>query len=94
MFSWDSAFWTALRTKSGEKCWTCAPVGEGRAMGMDSGHGGREILIQDLRVLQDFPQHVMWPPVARLRSFVMFLNVFFSVKAVVVQCYACCSSAH
>ena len=25
------------RTKNGEKCWTCAPVGEGRAMGMDSG---------------------------------------------------------
>ena len=25
------------RTKSGEKCWTCAPVGEGRALGMDTG---------------------------------------------------------
>ena len=30
-----------LRTKNGEKCWTCAPVGEGRAMGMDSGPGPR-----------------------------------------------------
>eukprot|EP00930_Biecheleria_cincta_P046360 TRINITY_DN31972_c0_g1_i1.p1 TRINITY_DN31972_c0_g1~~TRINITY_DN31972_c0_g1_i1.p1 ORF type:complete len:695 (+),score=124.23 TRINITY_DN31972_c0_g1_i1:88-2085(+) len=26
-----------MRTKNGEKCWTCAPVGEGNAMGMDSG---------------------------------------------------------
>ena len=26
------------RTKNGEKCWTCAPVGEGRSLGMDTGH--------------------------------------------------------
>lgn len=25
------------RTKNGEKCWTCAPVGEGRSLGMDTG---------------------------------------------------------
>lgn len=55
-------------------------------MGMDSGHVGRKIVIQDLRELQGFPQHVMWLPVARLRSVFMFLNVFVSVKAIVVLC--------
>ena len=25
------------RTKNGEKCWTCAPLGEGRSLGMDTG---------------------------------------------------------
>lgn len=31
---------TNRRTKNGEKCWTCAPVGEGRSLGMDTGDLG------------------------------------------------------
>mmetsp|Transcript_106951 Transcript_106951/g.190141 ORF Transcript_106951/g.190141 Transcript_106951/m.190141 type:complete len:658 (+) Transcript_106951:58-2031(+) len=44
-----------MRTKNGDKCWTCAPVGEGGGMGMDSGQKAMFWMLPLLWPWMDFP---------------------------------------
>jgi len=44
-----------MRTKNGEKCWTCAPVGEGRSLGMDTGQRAMFWMLPLLWSFMDWP---------------------------------------
>jgi len=47
-----------MRTKDGQKCWTCAPAGEGGALGMDSGQKAMFWMLPLLWPFMDFPNSV------------------------------------
>lgn len=44
-----------MRTKNGEKCWTCAPIGEGRSLGMDTGQRAMFWMLPLLWSFMDWP---------------------------------------
>jgi len=47
-----------MRTKEGQKCWTCAPAGESGGFGMDSGQKAMFWMLPLLWPWMDFPQSV------------------------------------
>lgn len=61
-----------MRTKDGQKCWTCAPVGESGAMGMDSGQKAMFWMLPLLWPFMDFPNSA-WEVCNGCRALTSFL---------------------